>query len=216
MLFPTLDALTISEYRRKGFWAGRTLIDYAIEAAATKPDTAVFLGEGRVVDVASLLSDAEALAASLWERGLRPGDVIAFQLPNWVEAAVINLAACRLGLVCNPLMPIYRDAELAFMLNDSQSKAVFIPPVFRSFDFGEMYSRLRPELALAPLIITVRGEPRDGERFDDLLAAGRGQAMRWPDVAPEAIKLLRAWGNGHADAALTIEAKAALSRLEAP
>ena len=36
---------------------------------------------------------AEALAATLHARGLRAGDVIAFQVPNWREAAVINLAA---------------------------------------------------------------------------------------------------------------------------
>ncbi len=183
------DRMTL-DYRRKGFWAGRTLIDYAIEAAATRPETPVFLGEGHSVNFSSLLEDAEALAAALWARGLRPGDVIAFQLPNWVEAAVINLAACRLGLICNPLMPIYRDAELAFMLNDSQSKAVFIPSTFRNFDFGGMHARLRPELVLAPLLITVRGNGEARDCYEELLAAGRGQPMRWPRVAPESIKLL--------------------------
>lgn len=180
----------VPEYRGKDFYAGRTLIDYAVEAAATKPVTPVFLGEKRLADFASLLSDAEALAAALWKRGLRPGDVVAFQLPNWIEAAVINLAASRIGLVCAPLVPIYRDAELTFMLNDSRSKAIFITSVFRSFDFREMYSRLRAELVHQPLIITVRGIEEDGLSYEDLVADGRGHTINWPSVAPEAIKLL--------------------------
>lgn len=190
MPLPGLSERSVSEYRRKGLWAGRTLIDYALEAAAAKPDTPVFLGTDRVADFASLLSDAEALAAALWERGLRPGDVVSFQLPNWMEAAVINLAACRLGLICAPLVPIYRDAELSFMLNDSRCKAIFIPSVFRSFDFGEMYSRLRAQLAIQPLIITVRGREGNGPRYDDLVASGRGHTVNWPQVTPDTIKLL--------------------------
>lgn len=187
---PGLGEKSVSEYRRKGLWAGRTLIDYAIEAAAAKPYTPVFLGADHVADFASLLSDAEALAVELWERGLRPGDVVSFQLPNWMEAAVINLAACRLGLICAPLVPIYRDAELLFMLNDSRCKVIFIPSVFRSFDFGEMYSRMREQLAIQPLLVTVRGSEGNGLRYDDLVAAGRGRTMNWPKVPPDAVKLL--------------------------
>ena len=32
------------------------------------------------------------------------------QLPNWLETVPINLAACILGLVVNPIVPIYRRA----------------------------------------------------------------------------------------------------------
>ena len=34
---------------------------------------------------------SEALARALFDLGLRPGDIISFQTPNWVEAAVIPL-----------------------------------------------------------------------------------------------------------------------------
>ncbi len=151
----------------------------------------MFLGTDTVVSYSSILSDAEALAAALWDRGLRPGDSIAFQLPNWEEAAVINLAACRIGVVCAPLMPIYRDAELAFMINDSNCKAVFIPSLFRAFDFGEMYQRLEAQLVNQPLIITVRGNPGEGGvRYDEFMAAGKGRSIAWPCVDSKAVKLL--------------------------
>lgn len=180
----------ISRSRRAALPNGRTLIECALSAAAAKPDMPVFLGDAAPATFASLLSDAEALAAALWEHGLRAGDVIAFQLPNWTEAAVVNLAASRLGLICNPLVPVYRDAELSFMLNDSQSKAVFVPSVFRSFDFGAMYARLRAQLSHGPLIVTVRGQSEIGPRYEDLLAAGCKRTVNWPRVMPDAVKLL--------------------------
>ena len=40
--------------------------------------------------------------------GVSPGDVVAYQLPNWWEAVVVFLAAARIGAVVNPLLPIFR------------------------------------------------------------------------------------------------------------
>ena len=66
--------------------------------------------------------------------GLKPGDVVSFQLPNWIEAAVIALAARRCGLVLNPIPPIYREAEVGYILRDCGAKLVFVPQVFRKHD----------------------------------------------------------------------------------
>jgi acyl-CoA synthetase (AMP-forming)/AMP-acid ligase II len=180
----------IEAQRNAGLWARGTLADYAVEEADRNPDTPVFLGERRSVDFASLLREADSLAAALWNLGLRPGEVIAFQLPNWFEAAVINLAACRLGLVCAPLLPIYRDAELTVMINDSKCRVVFIPAVFRSFDFEEMFERIQPALTARPIIVTVRGSGNDSTSYEGLLAAGAGQSVAWPRVAVDSVKLL--------------------------
>jgi acyl-CoA synthetase (AMP-forming)/AMP-acid ligase II len=167
-----------------------TLIDYAVEAATIEPDALAFLGEQGAAEYASLLTQAESLAAALWSRGLRAGDVIAFQLPNWMEAAVVNLAASRLGLVCAPLLPSYRDAELTFMINDSNSRVVFIPATFRSFDFGLMYSRIGAALIHEPLIVTIRGDSECGIRYEALVGSGEAGNIPWPRVALQAIKLL--------------------------
>jgi len=180
----------IAKQRSAGLWARGTLADYAIEAVDRNPDTPVFLGEGRRIDFASLLRDANALAAALWDLGLRSAEVIAFQLPNWYETAVINLAACRLGLVCAPLLPIYRDAELISMLNDSKCRAVFIPATFRSFDFKQMYARIQPKLDATPVIIPVRDAGGSGTNYEGLLAAGSGQSVACPRVSVDSIKLM--------------------------
>jgi non-ribosomal peptide synthetase component E (peptide arylation enzyme) len=82
---------TDEEARRlsaSGVWPGRTIADHARAAAAATPDR-ICLREGmRAVGYRDILLDAERLAAALVQRGLRPGQVVAFQLPNWIEAEV--------------------------------------------------------------------------------------------------------------------------------
>jgi len=167
----------------------RTLIDCAHDVVATNPDSPAFLGEAGPVTHGALLADAEALAAALADQGLRPGAVVAFQLPNWPEAAVINLAASRLGLICMPLVPLYRETELAFMLNDSRCSAVFIPGTFRVFDFDAMYDRLLPQLTIQPRVIKVRDPVGQGLHYEELIASNRGRECAWPGSSPQAVKL---------------------------
>ena len=52
---------------------------------------------------AALAAAAERLAGGLAARGVRAGDVVALQLPNWTETLTVLLAAARLGAVANPV-----------------------------------------------------------------------------------------------------------------
>ena len=55
---------------------------------------------------------ARRLAAGLLARGVGPGDVIAFQLPNWMEAAATFWASTLLGAVVVPIVHFYGHKEL--------------------------------------------------------------------------------------------------------
>ena len=60
--------------------------------------------------------------------------VISFQLPNWIETAVISLAARMAGLVINPLPTMFQESEVEYILNDCRSQLVFVPETFRDFE----------------------------------------------------------------------------------
>jgi long-chain acyl-CoA synthetase len=64
----------------------------------------------------------EQLAAGFLARGLRPGDRVAFLLPNSPELAFVNLACLKLGAVAVPLNPRLKGSELAYILCHSQSR----------------------------------------------------------------------------------------------
>jgi len=83
------------------------------------------------------------LATSLAERGVRSGDAVAFQLPNWWETCVLFTAIARLGAIANPLLPMLRERDLLFMLRQSGARHLFIPHRYRGTDYTELHARVR-------------------------------------------------------------------------
>ena len=61
-------------------------------------------------------------AALLLELGVEPGEPVAYQLPNLLEFVAISLGILRIGAVCEPLMPIFREHELEFMLRAGDTR----------------------------------------------------------------------------------------------
>lgn len=175
-------------YAGTGCWAGRTIGELAIDRAMREPDATVFLGDPARPTYATLAADAEALAVALTDLGLAPGDVIGFQLPNWYEAAVVNLAAAMGGLVVNPIVIIYRDAEVRQMLADCGARAFFCCERFRGHDFAAMIARLRADLPALAHVVTVRGAA--GTDYESLVAAGRGRRLATPRVDPGSVKMV--------------------------
>jgi cyclohexanecarboxylate-CoA ligase len=140
----TLTAERISEHTRAGHWRNRLITDYLDETACATPDKTAFVDLRRRISYAELKRQADRCALGLHELGVRPGDVVSFQLPNWIEWLVVHLAASRIGAISNPLIPIYRDREVGFMVEAARSKVLVIPQQFRGFDYPAMVARLRP------------------------------------------------------------------------
>ncbi len=183
------DAL-IAENTASGIWRNLTLADQLDDVLAENPDKVLFIEGGRSVTVAKMARQARALASALQLRGLVAGDVVSFELPNWPETVAIDLACAMLGLVCNPIIPIYRDAEVTYILRDAGTKAFFIPTTFRNFDYAEMVARHRTELPDLEHVITVRGQADGAETFEEILAEGFPNDFVRPKVDPNAVKLI--------------------------
>lgn len=173
----------------QGYWQDRTLGDCARSWAESRPDEIVFMSDPAAPTYASLLADGEALARDLLDLGLRPGDVVADQTPNWVEAAVINLAAALGGFIIAPIVHIYRDAEVQQMLGDCGARAFFVAESFRSIDYAAMIDRIRPNLPALDHLIFVR--PDSGApSYASLVEHGRGLGHALPTIDPNGVKLL--------------------------
>lgn len=144
----------------------RGLGDVAIEKTAADPDRVLVFDDERALTRAELFDSACRLGGALVERGLAPGAVIAFQLPNWWESCVINLAAALFGYRLAPLLTIYRQAELGVILPACDVAALFIPETYRGFD----YPRLAAQVTGAPAhVFIIRGDPTSPNAFANLL-----------------------------------------------
>ncbi|GAA1216357.1 AMP-binding protein [Prauserella alba] len=146
MSFTTiLNDEQIDTYTRAGFWVNRTITDHLDDVAAATPDKTAFVDSRRSVTYGGLKQEVDRCALGLLELGVRPGDVVSFQLPNWIEWVVVHYAASRIGAISNPLIPIYREREVGFMVGLAGSKVLVVPDSFRGFDYPAMVDKLRPQ-----------------------------------------------------------------------
>ena len=180
----------IALYQSEGRWPSEFITDYLDSQENTSERRGDIEEGGKFVDFSDLANDARALAACLADAGLKRGDVVSFQLPNWIEAITINLAACLNGYICNPIIPIYRDVEVGFILADARTQVLFIPETFRNYDYVDMMERLRPDLPELKKVVVVRGNKRGNDAFEEMIAGGpRGRELAGPPDA-NAVKLL--------------------------
>ncbi|GGT87442.1 MULTISPECIES: class I adenylate-forming enzyme family protein [Streptomyces] len=120
----------------------RTLWELVDRRAALTPDRPVLLQGDRSLTFGALRDRAERCAAGLYDRGVRPGTVVAWQLPTRIETAVLTFALARLGAVQSPVIPFYRDREVGFALRESKAEFLAVPGVWRGFDHTAMARRL--------------------------------------------------------------------------
>ncbi|MFJ2003294.1 class I adenylate-forming enzyme family protein [Streptomyces chartreusis] len=122
--------------------SSRTLWDLLARRAGLSPDRPVLLQDDRTLTFGALHARAERVAAGLYDMGVRPGTVVAWQLPTRIETALLSFALARLGAVQSPVIPFYRDREVGFALRESKAEFFAVPGVWRGFDHTEMARRL--------------------------------------------------------------------------
>lgn len=130
-------------YREAGWWEDKTLLDYFDEAVARNPNAiAVVAPSGERMSYGELDQKSRRIAAHFAALGLKKGEVVSIQLPNCAEFVVTHLAATRLGAVTNPLLPVYREKELSYILRFARTAIAVIPNTYRNFDYSLMYNQL--------------------------------------------------------------------------
>ncbi|MFI1566349.1 class I adenylate-forming enzyme family protein [Streptomyces sp. NPDC020490] len=122
--------------------ASRTLWELVTRRAGRTPRRPVLLQGDRSLSFGELHDRAERVAAGLYGMGVRPGTVVAWQLPTRVETVLLSLALARLGAVQTPVIPFYRDREVGFALRESKAEFFAVPGEWRGFDHTAMARRL--------------------------------------------------------------------------
>ncbi|MET9496697.1 AMP-binding protein [Streptomyces sp. NPDC006552] len=122
--------------------ASRTLWELVERRAALTPDRPVLLQGDRRLTFGALRERSERVAAALYGRGVRPGSVVAWQLPTRIETVLLTFALARIGAVQTPLIPFCRDREAGFALRQSRAAFFATPGVWRGFDHTAMAHRL--------------------------------------------------------------------------
>jgi len=177
-----------AEAYARGWWVRGTLADSLADAALDTPQRTVLIDGEHRVDCQSLYAQATALAQVMLSR-MPTGSVVSFMLPNWNEAVIVYLAATIAGMVVNPILPSLRDRELRFILDDADTRMVFVPSVFGRHDYAAMLTRVVAELDSAPEVVVVRGDAAaDQTPFESLLHDHHPAEL--PTLDPDAIRMI--------------------------
>ncbi len=203
------DAILLAPRRAaslaQGHWLDRTINDALDDCLAQCPDqtalTAVRLGakadggdDVTTLTYRELAALADRVAVGLSRLGVGRGDVVAMQLPNCWQFTVTYLACSRIGAVLNPLMHIFRERELRFMLQHGEAKVLIVPQVFRGFDHAQMARGLAAELPQLRHVVVVDGS---GANAADSYEA-RLSGPAW-ESEPDAAQILAAGRPGPDD-----------------
>jgi cyclohexanecarboxylate-CoA ligase len=183
MSFETiLTSEKVEEYTTAGYWVDRTITDYLDEWADRTPDKVAFVDAHRQITYAALRSEVDRCALGLLELGIEPDDVVSFQLPNWIEWVVLHYACTRIGAVSNPLIPIYREREVGFMVGLAKSKLVVVPRSFRGFDYPSMVEGLRQDWPHLERVLVVGG-PEGPDSWEEFMATAWEERRDDSDLA---------------------------------
>ncbi len=92
------------------------------ETALATPGAPAEIVGGRATTYRDLDEQSGRFAAGLRENGLRPGQVVALQLPNMPQFLTAYFGALKAGMVVLPLNPLLRAPEIEYHLTDSSAR----------------------------------------------------------------------------------------------
>jgi len=174
----TLTRAMADERARDGVWSGRVLGEVLRATAAADPDQLAIVDARRRLTYAELDELVESAALGLIDIGVRSGDVVTVQLPNWAEFVVAEFAIERIGAVINPVAPIFRQHELRSMFRLARPVAVVVAAEFRGFAYPAMMADVRSTCPTLRTVIVVDGTAGDVDlSWDELLRRGRSSAF---------------------------------------
>jgi len=158
LIEPRRDAMTAA-----GFWKNNTTDDYFDRNLAAAPDAlalssvSVTDGTRRDLTWAELDLLADRAAIGLRKLGVGRNDVVTCQLPNGWQFVATYLGCSRIGAVFNPVMPIFREHELNFMLRHGETRVFVVPKLFRGFDHEVMANGMAPDLPDLAHVVVLGG-----------------------------------------------------------
>ena len=177
---PILPQARIKAMKAQGYWNDLILTDYFDRCVAEMPNKIAVSDFNSAVQIANrftyreLAERVDRIAVGLMRLGVEENNVVSCQLPNWWQFTALTLACVRIGAVINPIMPIFRERELKFMLGLAESKVFVIPREFRGFDYVAMARGIRSELPSLHYLLIIGGE--GSESFEFVLLDQRGRA----------------------------------------
>ncbi|HEX6492495.1 MAG TPA: AMP-binding protein, partial [Candidatus Dormibacteraeota bacterium] len=186
------SAEQIAAFYATGYWQPTSFNALVVEQAGRRGDQTFIFDGSTSLTYAAFRERALRLAVGLGRRGVRRGDRVAVQLPNWTDFPVIAAALSRIGAILVPIMPIYREDEVAYVLRHSGAVAAVTCDEFKGFQHRTMFLELRsaaPDLRTVYIARTPAGvDTSETPSLDSVMVDGELtslEAEAGPDSSPD-------------------------------
>ena len=155
------------------------LFDFSLRARAEVP---ALEWAGATYSFGELEARSNRVAHSLLARGFTKGDRLAVYLANRIELIDLYLACVKLGVIFVPINILYREREIAHIVNDAEPRAVIDAP-FEAAGFPETRPDVQTDGATPAAIIYTSGTT----------GASKGAVLTHDNFAANAITLTACW-----------------------
>ncbi|MCL6448292.1 MAG: acyl--CoA ligase family protein [Armatimonadetes bacterium] len=140
--------------------------------------TAVVYGEKRY-SYAQFAERVNRLAGALKKAGVTRGDKVAFISPNLPPLLEAHYGVPLAGAVLVPINIRLSSREISYILNHSESKALFVDN-----EFASLIAPIRDEIPGVKTFVNIcdvnTDRPLDGPEYDEFLAAGDPEPLPGP------------------------------------
>ncbi|MCK9249519.1 MAG: AMP-binding protein [Solirubrobacteraceae bacterium] len=147
---PPIDERRAALEARFPGWRPRTLDAFLEDCAAEFADRPFVITDDRTLTYAETEAWARRLADGLVAAGVRPGDHVGLLMANHLEFAPLKFAIARAGAVGIPFNYLYRQEELAYVLEQSECRALITMTGFAGLDYLGMLDAIAPGWASSP------------------------------------------------------------------
>lgn len=148
----SVDPELARHYRSNGWWRDTTFLDDLAQSVRIRPDEPMLIngrtvdGTVRVVSYREFDQQVRRIAAGFDDLGVRVGDVVAFQFPDWWETAALLLACLRVGAVAQPILPQLRAREMERMLARTGARVCVTVDSWAGFGHARALAEMAPRL----------------------------------------------------------------------
>lgn len=153
-----LPGAKINEERKKlyysrGDWSTKTVFDTFSTTVNKHPENIALVDNKQKLTYKTLFDKVMKFSAGLFKLGIKKGDFVSVQLPNWAENVIAYLSCAKIGAIYNPVPTNLRNQEVEYMLTLCESKVFIIPEEFRKFNYLAMADSIRKKLNIQHVVV---------------------------------------------------------------
>jgi len=157
-------------YERKRWWLGLTMGDVFDKTSDVYPHKEALVGGDKRYTYAQVRRLVDRMAYRLHEAGLRRGDRVLLQLPNWVEFYIAYFALQKAGCVVVLLTVNHTAREVTHLAGLTQPKGWILPDQYRKIDYLPLIKQVQQaNPCLDTVVLAANAVPGGFLRFEDFL-----------------------------------------------